>query len=147
MELEFFVVTGTSAYRVSHDGEVKNAPVVEKIDCNGDSAIAIGERLKPAPGEKLLISPDWLCFFEPEPDKPVETLSNAHFGAHSSPIIALFLNRDRALACLEFGDKVPADKRWTRETKEVLDMIPADHPQFEVSRYSIRQRRFFPSAG
>jgi hypothetical protein len=54
-----------------------------------------------------------------------------HF--QTSGIVALFLDKESAIACLETGDGQLCDPRWLESTKAVLAAIGDDHTSFYVS--------------
>ena len=120
--MEFYAVTVTSVYRVTDKTDELGVPIVEKIALNSNSRVAIGERLRG--GTRVCVSPDGIILYnENNENHPSPN------GGRTSPIIALFLDRERAMECLE-SEK--SDSRWEEETKKVLNRIK-DNPVFIIS--------------
>ena len=138
--MKFFAVTMTSVYLVSDDKDENNYPIVEKIALRGQSRVPVGERLK---GGNLVgvTSEGIILYYEEHPSHPGEPYQdpgevNIRFwGGHTSPIIALFLDKDEAMSCFNENNLRAGDSRWRKQTQEVLDSIGKNHPIFVVSRY------------
>lgn len=134
---EFFAVTQTSVYLVSSEKDEKGVPIVEKIALRGPSAVAKGGRLHN--GQFVGIMKDQINLYFAEyrngrPERP-EYVSTSHWGGHTSPVSALFLDRQAALRCFRFK-RQDCDLRWRKETEEVLAAIGDDHPVFIVSKHA-----------
>ena len=140
-------LTITSVYLVTDQKDEKNIPIVEKIALKGESRISVGQRL--AGGSYAGIAPDGIILYDEdhprEPRQKPEEVNIAFYGGRTSPIVALFLNKDRAMACFNSADLKPSDPRWEDETREVLNSIGDNNPVLTVSYWSPDLSRFhFP---
>src|SRR3990172_1352693 len=102
--MEFFAVTTTSVYWITDQREGNGAPIVEKIILRGESRISVGQRL--ANGSYVGITPSGIILYDEDhprgsdrPRQKPEEVNIAFHGGRTSPIIALFLNKDRAMVC------------------------------------------------
>ena len=134
---EFFAVTKTSVYRVSSQKDEKGFPVVEKIALRGESAVPVGGRLHNGhlvgimKTEINLYYEDYSPFSgrREQPQRPEEV--NIHYwGGHTSPIVALFLNKEEAMSCFNSENQKNCDPRWRKQTEETLGAIGDNHPVF-----------------
>ncbi len=138
---EFFVVTKTSVYRVSDEKDEHGWPIVEKIALAGESKIGIGERLE---GGYLVGVTRWggiILYNEDHPRKErrqTAAMVNTFFhGGKTSPIAALFLNKEEAAECLKAENRQKFDARWEEQTKNVLESIGNDHQVFIVDHHDV----------
>lgn len=137
---EFFAVTQTSVYRVSDEKGENNWPIVEKIALKGESKLPVGGRLRNGclvgiMGGKL----SGIILYDqdhPRPGsiQPPEMVNTNFYGGGTSRLVALFLEKETAIECLDSENPQPLDPRWQRQTKEVLNAISNSHPVFIVSR-------------
>ena len=140
---EFFAVTMTSVYRV---GAIKNEhrqPTVEKIALRGGSVIGIGSQL--TGGSVVGITKLGILLYQQDYDpfsgrkrlQRPEEVNTTYWGGMTSSIVALFLDRDEALACFnELADCIcltNCDPQWQEKTEAVLMAIGNGHPVFIIS--------------
>ena len=136
---EFFAVTITSVYRVTDQKEEHDWPIVEKIELKGQSKIPVGGRL--LNGHFIGITPDRIFLYDedhPRSDgKRLDPLrvNTAFWGGGTSPIVALFLNKEEAISCLKADNLRQCDARWRKQTGETLKVIGKEHPTFILSEY------------
>jgi hypothetical protein len=134
---EFFAVTRTSVYHVqAHEPWVASAT---KIALKGESKVAVGTDI--AEGGMIAIGKT-LQGYIPEKygmshpmtgyERDPMLINTRYWGWHSSGIIALFKDKEAAMAC--FGEKEHklCDPRWLESTKQVLSEIGDEHPSFFV---------------
>ncbi|HDZ54643.1 MAG TPA: hypothetical protein ENI19_03185 [Candidatus Nealsonbacteria bacterium] len=139
--MEFFAVTTTSVYLVKDEKDEEGIPIIEKIVLRGESKISVGQRLKN--GRYVGITPCGIILYDEDhprgiersPQKP-EEVNIAFYGGKTTPIIALFLSKDKATTCLDSEDLEPSDSRWENETREVLNSIGNNHPVLIISYWS-----------
>jgi len=129
----------TSVYLVSGERDEKGYPIVEKIALKGESKVPVGGRLKN--GYLVGITRDGILLYDedhPRPDKPQDPkeVNIAFWGGHTSPIVALFLNKEEAIECLNSSGLQNCDSRWRKQTEETLKAIGENHPVFILSKYS-----------
>lgn len=145
--MKFFAVTETSVYSVSDERDENGVPIVEKIALRGESKVAVGQRL--SGGQYVGVTPEGIIFYDQDhprnsPQKP-EYVNIMFYGGHTSPIVALFLDKEEAMRCYNSENPEPSDLRWQKETKEVLDAIGENHPIFIISYWSPDLSKFhFP---
>lgn len=128
----FFAVTTTSLYIVSWSGGA-SSPVAEKLDlCQGKrSRIPVGDKLV---GDVAFLIPSCLeMFVVYDEEAPAERRTEPETRGNTSPIIALFLEEERARSCLATTRLRRRDKRWKTETEAVLTAIGPNHPVFILS--------------
>lgn len=149
--MEIFAVTKTSVYSVKDERDENGVPIVEKIAVRGRSRVAVGQRLRD--GSYAGITPEGIILYEDDhprhlgrPHHRPEEVSTAFYGGHTSPIVALFLDKDRAMACFDSEGLMPSDPRWEAETKEALSSIGDNNPVLVISYWSSNPSKFhFPS--
>lgn len=127
---EFYAVTRTSVYRVTDEIQ-DNFPLVEKIALKGESGLKVGSRLRN--GRYVGVMKYAICLYDLSPSRgmqPPDMVSTRSWGGTTTPITALFLDRDEALLCLEISDRMDWDQRWQRQTREVIGAIGSKHPVF-----------------
>lgn len=130
---EFYAVTiSGSLYRVSDKLDTQTfSPIVEKIGLKGESRIAVGERL--TGGSMVGLTKYGLQMYSPDSHSRIPSLiNNKMFGGKSSPIVALFLDKDDAEKCLYSPSLQEFDPRWIDSTCEVLRKINNDHLTFVI---------------
>lgn len=129
---EFFAVTETSVYHV-----VSDPLSATKIALSGESWAGVGYQMT---GGQMLSVGLMLIRFIPEGgglttfQRNLGQVNMGYWGGNSSRIVALFLNRKKALACLGISPRGVYDKRWKLETNEVLKAIGEDHPNISIYR-------------
>lgn len=129
---EFFAVTETSVYHV-----VSEPLTATKIALSGESRAGMGYQMK---GGEMLSVGLMLIRFIPEGggystfQRDLGNVNTRYWGDNSSKIVALFLDREQALDCLKMADRLPYDRRWAAETKEVLAAIGGNHPTISIYR-------------
>ncbi|MEI6420152.1 MAG: hypothetical protein WCO30_00830 [bacterium] len=133
---KFYAVTETSIYLVSMTEDCK--PWVEKIFLmdNRCSPVKKGSTLKH--GSKVSIGRT-IIMFSPhnEYQKDIGGIDDRLWGGHTSAVIALFLNKKKAVACAKSDCfHSPCDRRWLDETKAVLDRIGGSHPVFSITQFN-----------
>lgn len=136
---EFYAVTITSVYLVKDKGD-DGFPSAEKIALRGKSSFPVGYKLQ---GGIMIAICKGLQMYIPEgcglttpmfkSERRIEGVTKRWWGERSSPIVALFKDRDEALKCSECGDLQPCDSRWLEQTKAVLNEIGNDHPAFYIA--------------
>lgn len=127
---EFFAVTlSGSLYHIS-DEFVDGCPSVVKIARKGESQVDIGKRLS---GGKLVCLADRRIYLNDEPMPMVDCYVP---GGHTSPVIALFLREEDAMACfLDKIEKTALDNDWRDYTRATLERIGKNHPVFIISPF------------
>jgi len=137
MKIKFFTVTETSVYSVSDERDKKGRPIVEKIALRGKSKIPVGGRLT---GGKFVGIMQNLVLYNQDHSKSggiqrPDEIDSSFEGGHTSYIIALFLNKDEAMACSGSENLKMFDPRWRKQTEEVLRVIGnKHHPVFILPR-------------
>jgi hypothetical protein len=135
----FFAVTANeharSLYQVDHDnGSDFHFPRAEKIALRGRSYYGVGEVLV-AP---LIVIGDVLyfcCSEELRPhDDPDPSFEGRRLVSHTSPIVALFLDKDQALECFEDPCRLALNPFWIMRTGDVIEKIGSSHPKFKMAR-------------
>jgi hypothetical protein len=139
---EFFAVTETSVYRVADEKDANGIPIVEKIVLREKSKIPVGGRLRNGNLVGIMKERIVLYFRDHRPDgnevlRPEEA---NEWGGGTSPIIALFLNKEEAMNCSNSVDLKPWDQRWKKQTRETLTAIGDNHPVFMLSKAFIAPR-------
>ena len=138
---EFYVVTLTSVYHVKakdNDGY----PSAVKIAAKGKSKVSVGQKL--LNGDMVGIC-KFLTMYYPEKygllspltgiERRIEQVNTRFWGGHTSAIVALFLDRNSALKCLNlYNDLQPCDPRWLSDTQNVLREIGEEHPVFYIAQ-------------
>lgn len=139
MLTHFYAVTASesssSLYKVSRKFEAGTVSVeVEKLALRGESAVPVGGRF----GGRLLAVCKWLVAYTPEaPIKKIDETDPKYWDRFTNLIVALFLNEGEAQKCFKNEkETIPCDPRWDKETREVIDAIGYNHPQFCVGRKS-----------
>ncbi len=140
---EFFAVTMTSVYHVSATKDERSQPIVEKIALRGESAIGIGNRLTGGSVVGitrlgiLLYLEDYSPYSDHKRLQRPEEVNTTYWGGMTSSIVALFLDKDEALACFsELADCIcltKCDPQWQKQTEAVLVAIGNEHPVFVIS--------------
>lgn len=145
---EFFAVTGGSAFRVSDEkwgfNKYKTWPTVEKIASKAGSMVNSSDNKWPI-GTKLRngmyvgITKIGIMLYEEDhvqpPEKRLrpEDTNTMFWGGCTSNTVALFLNQEEALKCLESDNLKNCDPRWQKETMTTIEVIGFKHPVFIVS--------------
>ncbi|MCK5212140.1 hypothetical protein KAJ89_05550 [Candidatus Parcubacteria bacterium] len=138
--MEFFAVTTTSLYRVSDERDKESSfPIVEKIAIKPGkkSGVSVGTRLKN--GHLIGVTPKGIILYDEDHprsgqrQKP-EMVNTAFWGGHTSPIVALFIDKNEAIACLNAKNTIdPSD--WVRKTDETLKAISNSNSIFVLSSF------------
>jgi len=136
--MNFYAVTTTSVYSVSDKRDKNNTPIVKKIALRGISKVSVGGRLKNGYYVGIMGCGIYL-YHQDHPragrvQKP-EEVNIFFWGGHTSPIIALFLKKNKAMSCFNSPDLQIGDKRWKNQTEEVLKTIGNDNPVLIISRW------------
>jgi hypothetical protein len=148
--MEFFAITTTSVYSVKDQKDEKGIPIVEKIALKGESKISVGQRLNG--GSYVGITPEGIILYDEDHPRNIgrlrqkpEEVNIAFYGGRTSPIVALFLSKDKSMVCFNSEGLKPSDSRWEKETKEVLRSIGDNNPVFIISYWSSDLSKFhFP---
>lgn len=131
---KFYAVTTTNRRHVSvysvERQYGRSSPFVQKIGMRGRSAIPLGGLLPT--GYFVGIRPSGLIIYGTDNRAELENV-DATIRTRSSPIVALFLNEETALKCMDSGELKFLDPRWRKQTEEVLQAIGPDHPMFVLS--------------
>jgi hypothetical protein len=137
MLTHFYAVTasesGGSLYKVSRKFGAGTVSVeVEKLALRGQSGVPVGGKF----GGKLLAVCKWLVAYTPEaPIKKIDEVDPNCWDRFTNLIIALFLDENKARECFKEEEKsIHCDPGWDKETREVIDAIGYNHPQFCVGR-------------
>ncbi len=138
---EFYAVTETSIYHVQAKGPYLASAV--KIVIRGKSKIPLNDDL--CKSAMMIAICKVLQAFTPEKygaltpksgyQSEISKVSTCYWGPHSSRIIALFKNKEDALACFYVTNPKPCDHRWIASTKTVLNEIGNNHPSFHISHF------------
>ena len=136
---EFWVVTGTSVYRV-HTNEQMMAFATKTKVHTGQSAIQAESQLPG--GNMIAIGKEGLLAYTPEgsglvspmstTQKDPEMVNTRYHGGSTSPIVALFLDEKSADECTKSTELKTSDPRWKEQTRNVLEAIGENHPTFFV---------------
>ncbi|MFA6047576.1 MAG: hypothetical protein WCV59_00535 [Parcubacteria group bacterium] len=134
---QFFVVTLTSLYLVSEEKNKEHFPTVKKIALREGttSEMAVGMMLRNGnlvavtPGGIGLYSAHWT---EGEKRPTYYEVNDNRHGGHTTPVVALFLDENKARKCLRARKYRHCDPRWKKQTKEVLDAIGDNHLVFVI---------------
>ena len=148
---EFFAATMTSIYHVTDTKDNFGVPIVKKIHCRDPrSTLKVGEKLKN--GYFVAITRMGLVLYFEDPDlleaypsQRIQRLENVrlrYWGSKTSPVVALFLKRNDALACSEHKNLRPCDPRWREFTEEVLAAIGDRHHVFILAKFASLEIRF-----
>jgi hypothetical protein len=133
---EFFAVTKTSVYIVNDKKDENGIPTVEKIALREKSKIPVGGRLRN--GNLVGIMKERIVLYYencPGRGERLQRPEDANeWGGGTSPIIALFLNKEEAMNCSNSADLKAWDPRWEKQTKEILNSIGDNHPVFVLFR-------------
>ncbi len=135
---KFYAVTRTSVYEVTGRGAW--VAEVRKIALQGTSELKVGEDI--AEGGMVAIC-SYLQTYIPEKygrtapmtgyERNFRRVNSSHWRAGTSPLTALFLDKDEAMRCFETHDREPMDPRWLEASRATLQAIGDDHPSFFVS--------------
>lgn len=127
MLTEFYAVTiwtrpkSVSLYHVTTKEEDGRWQVtIEKIGLRGESRVAVGQKFPQ--GSPLFIGINLR----------LRTFANGVKLIHTSPIAALFLDRERANACFSAEEVGTCDPLWLLDTEAVLAAIGEDSEVFKV---------------
>jgi hypothetical protein len=123
---QFFAVTASSVYRVQAKRDEQGNVLVEKVAQAGDSSVAAGQRLSGGP--LAVVTRRALHVTGPLKTGPTPYL--LHLCDHTSQLVALFTDEQRALACLRAPDRQPWDARWLRHSVKTLRSFGRNHPHF-----------------
>ena len=143
---KFYAVTHSqeslSVYEVNARDADNPYPYAEKIHLQGESKVGIGERID---GDSMIAIARHIQSFTPEGcglltpmstiERNLEKVNTHWWGKKSSPIVALFLTREEAMACAQESELQDCDPRWEDETKKVIGLIGNDHPTISVCRF------------
>ena len=118
---EFFAVTRTSVYVVKDEKDEKSCPIVEKIALRGESIIPVGGRLTGGYNVGIMFKAGIVMFPSSMRHREPELVNVRQWGFCTSPIIALFLEKDNAMKCFNSDNLQDCDTRWKEETLKTLD--------------------------
>lgn len=135
---KFFAVTHTSVYHIKEKGDDGN-PSVVKIALRGESPIPVGHKLK----NTVMVSVGKnLIGYIPEKyglmhqlagfERDISKVNTVFWGGHTSFVVALFEKKADAMACLNEPNLRPADPRFIKSTRNILEKIGDEHPVFFV---------------
>lgn len=129
---EFFARTRTSVYQVAEsvDGPLA-PPLVKKIGLAEHSNIKAGEVIDDC--KFVGITSKNLIFYNGTKRRPAEDVDPDAVTCWTSPIVALFLDKDEAMGSLDADNVHPWDGRWMEQTRSTLKAIGEQHPRFVVS--------------
>lgn len=135
----FYAVTKTSVYSVSSEkAEDGITPIVEKLAVSAYSPVGVGLRLMNGSHVAITGREGIMLYFPQGPGLRVrlpEDTNTRYWGGHTSNVVALFLDKDAALACSKEKGLRTGDPRWWNSTQEVLDLIGDDHPTFIIAKF------------
>lgn len=138
MKNEFYAVTMTSVYHVLYDDEPARHLEVTKIISKRESDLPVGYQLT---GGYMLSIGKYLIMYVPEGggitsfERRVEMVNTRYWGDKTSSVVGYFFSKEEALKCSECSDAQPCDPKWHKQSKDVLESIPKNHPVFEVCYY------------
>lgn len=135
LKLFFAVTMSGSLYRVSCN---KNGFALAKLLLIGHSKIPQGSVLKSDSTAECLGIVDGeggLVRYLPEHSRggkpyPAELTNTGYWAGWTSGIVALFLDKQSALACARKSQLNFLDERWSGQTLDVIKRIGDDHPFF-----------------
>ncbi len=137
----FFAVTVSgSLYEVTDEEDENGYPIVKKIVMVGNSSSKpIGWR--PKGGSYVGIARGGIVLYNEDNPKPgrvqlPEKVNTRFHHGHTSPVVALFLNKEDAMTCVSsLSPLEKGDPRWLAQTKAVIDAIGKDHNVFIPSEF------------
>lgn len=128
---EFYAVTFNSMYRVSTEIWEQNWPTVEKLDNRKEeSDFPIGAKCKN--GDLIAVTRIGLVMYPSYRQKTIEQINTYYCGGKTSPIVGLFLDKEKAEIAFKADSQIRLGPQWEKETKETLAAIGADHPIFII---------------
>jgi len=65
-------------------------------------------------------------------ERRIENVNTQWWGGCTSPIVAMFLDRQLAADCAKTDNLHPCDERWQEQTIQTLKEIGEEHPYFYV---------------
>ena len=127
---KFFATTQTSVYVVKDEKE-NGIPIVEKIATIKENNFPVGGRLKGGSTVGIMMKAG-IVLYNPSTRgaREPELVNIVHWGGKTSSIVAIFLEKDMAIKCLNSENLVACDPRWEKETIETFKKIGNDHPVF-----------------
>jgi hypothetical protein len=132
MLAEFFAVTMSgSLYTVTDEKDENGWPVAKRV-INGPLGKTEEFRLKN--GKLVGIGDLGVCLFDPTPryGRAFEHMNIGYWGGCTSGLVALFLERSTAEACIASGDRMPLSPRFENEARATLEAIGDKHPTFVI---------------
>ncbi|MBN2198192.1 hypothetical protein JW698_03355 [Candidatus Wolfebacteria bacterium] len=116
------------------DWIVNAYPLIIKIELTGESSVKAGGILKN--GRFVGVMKDGICLFDVShrTERRPDEVNTIFWGGKTTPLTALFLNRERALDCFKTLNRENWDPRWREETEEVIRAIGDNHPIFILGR-------------
>lgn len=133
----FYAVTiSRSVYRAQATYTGMGDPYLVKIAKEGESLVEVGEKLNQ--GSMISVGRQ-LTMFIPEGggltsyQREIGEVNTRYWGESTSPVVALFLEKKKAMECLKEKDLALCDSRWEAETIKVLKRIGKDHPHCSIS--------------
>ena len=131
----FFAVTKTSLYEVEVLAQI--FPTLKKIALRGRSSVPVGDIINN--GSMLSIGKHLILYSPNSSERRIEFINNYYWGGHTSSVVALFLDKEKALECFKSEYQDICDSHWLEETKEVLKAIGENHPAFEICHLPVME--------
>lgn len=128
----FFAVTvRSSIYEVTDKKGGNNWPIVRKISGQENSDMQTGVCLRN--GDFIGIG-TCICLFSyhPKSGRNFEGMNTVNWGGTTSGLVALFLDRESAEACVTVGSLESLSDRYREQTVAVLEEIGDDHEVFTI---------------
>lgn len=129
----FFAVTVSgSLYEISDKTNERNWPTVRKVSGPTNPNMQTGTCLRN--GKLVGISDLGICLFDPTPreGRNFELMNTSYWGGSTSGIVALFLERSSAEACITSSERTLLSEKYMDCTRSTLQNIGNDHPVFVI---------------
>ncbi len=140
----FYAVTGSSIFLVKDKDENGHSYIELVVSKDTTTKMSVGQRLKCGDESRSIV----VIFYELSmtTEKTYAFLKSTcntkytadrmrikYMGGHSGNIVALFKTKKEAKECFAKLNLQYCDKRWIKETKQVLADIGPNHPDFKIA--------------
>ena len=125
---EFFAVTKDSAYKIENKRNINNCPIVRQIRAQRKDNVTPSRKL--TGGSHVGIMMTGIVLFSSSKKHREPEFNAMRWGDKTSPVVALFLNKEDAMACFGLKDLQECDPLWEKETLETWKKIGKNHPIF-----------------
>ena len=125
---EFFAVTKNSVYKIKNKRNTSGCPIVRQIKTRREGNIIPDKELTGGPHVGIMMT--GIVLFPSSKEHRESEFNTMRWGDKTSPVIALFLNKEDATACFGLNNLQECDPRWEKETLETWNKIGKNHPMF-----------------